>query len=452
MNQPDGMLTMSQLQKHIEDNTIDTVLAVFPDLYGRLLGKRVDAEFFIESVAKQGMGACNYLLTVDMEMEVIPGYTYASWEKGYGDLEMLPDLATLRVASWLDRTAMVMCDVVDPQSKELVTVAPRSLLQAQLEKAKTHGFTVNAASELEYFIFKQSYRKAAKKQYHNLQPVGWYIEDYHALQGSREEFFNGAARRHLKASGIPVETSKGEWGLGQHELNIRYANALTMADRHMVFKQCLKEIADGLEVSITFMAKFAEDGAGSSCHVHFSLYQDSKNVFLHQPDLFQWFLGGWIKHVPELMVFYAPTVNSYKRFQSGSWAPTGLAWSHDNRTAGFRIVGAGTEAMRIECRLPGADCNPYLVYAAILASGLAGIEQKIAPPPEFTGDAYADENLPRVPANLGEAAAAFAQSAFAKATFGETVVTHYAHFFQTEWQQYQAAVTDWERKRYFERI
>jgi glutamine synthetase len=292
-----------------------------------------------------------------------------------------------------------------------------------------------------------------------LQPAGWYLEDYNILQGTRTEPYTAAVRRHLRDSRVPVESSKGEWGLGQHELNIRYAEALEMADRHVVFKQCLKETAERMGISVTFMAKFAQDRAGSSCHLHVSLWTDGRNVFdggsqfgpVKCSDAFRWFLGGWIAHTPEVMVFYAPTVNSYKRFVDASWAPTRLAWSYDNRTAGFRVVGGGP-SLRIECRIPGADCNPYLALAAALASGLDGIASRIEPPECFSGDIYAARHLPRVASSLGEATEAFASSQFAKRTFGSDVVEHYAHFFTTETSTYGAAVTDWERRRYFVRI
>jgi glutamine synthetase len=320
-----------------------------------------------------------------------------------------------------------------------------------VELAKHRGYAGFAATELEHYLFRSSYRDAAQRDFRDLEPAGWYLEDYHILQGTRTEAFHAAARRHLKLSGVPVETSKCEWGRGQHELNIRYAEALDMADRHVVFKQCLKELADAAGMSVTFMAKLAADAAGSSCHIHFSLWQEGRNAFAERDELFRWFLGGWIAHVPDVMVFYAPTVNSYKRYVDASWAPTRLAWSHDNRTAGFRVVGQGP-ALRIECRIPGADCNPYLALAASLASGLEGIENRIEPPECFVGDIYAAKNLPRVPYRLGEAVEIFAASDFAKRAFGDEVVEHYAHFYRTEAAAYDKAVTDWERRRYFERI
>jgi glutamine synthetase len=445
------MLELEQLRAMVEKGEIETVVAGFTDHYGRLMGKRFDAEMFVAEVAAGGGHACDYLLTVDMEMEPVPGYRFANWELGYGDFHLVPDLATLRVASWLEKSAFVVCDVKSEKTHGYVSVAPRSILRRQVEAAQNLGYRGFAATELEHYLFRTSYRQAAQEGYRNLEPAGWYLEDYHILQGTRSESFHAAARRHLKLSGVPVETSKGEWGRGQHELNIRYAEALDMADRHVVFKQCLKEIAEAAGMSVTFMAKLAADSAGSSCHIHFSLWRDAKNVFENRSDLFRWFLGGWIAHVPEVMVFYAPTVNSYKRYVDASWAPTRLAWSEDNRTAGFRVVGQGA-SLRIECRIPGADCNPYLALAASLASGLDGIERKTEPPECFVGDIYAAKNLPRVPRTLTEAVALFSQSAFAKQAFGSEVVEHYTHFYRTEAAAYDKAVTDWERQRYFERI
>ena len=450
-----GMLTPKDLQAKTDAGEIDTVIVAFSDHYGRLHGKRFDASFFLEDAVANGTHACDYLLTVDMEMEPIPGYSYASWEQGFGDFHLVPDLETLRLASWLERTALVLCDVEDVKTHAPVAVAPRSVLRRQLERTASAGFTAKGASELEYYIYNDSYREAAEKKYSGLEPAGWYLEDYHLLQGAREERYNGPVRRHLAASGVPVENSKGEWGRGQHEMNIRYTELLTMADRHSVMKLAMKEIADATGVSVTFMAKPVTEEAGSGCHVHVSLWQDGGSAFSNEggadTDAFRWFLGGWMAHVGDVMAFYAPTVNSYKRYQPGSWAPVGIAWSEDNRTAGFRVVGSGA-SRRIECRLPGADCNPYLVYAAVLASGLDGIANKTEPPAEFVGDVYQARDLPRVPATLREAAPAFAKSDFAREAFGAEVHEHYSHFFDVEATQYDNAVTDWERWRYFERI
>lgn len=454
-----GMLTSDDLREHVAKGTIDTVLVVFTDPYGRSMGKRFDARFFVDEGLEHGTHACDYLLTVDMEMNPVPGYRFASWDRGYGDVHLVPDPGTLRVASWLDRTAMVQCDVHDSKSGALVEVAPRTLLRRQLERAAAAGFGAKGSSELEYYLFRDSYRSAAAKHWHGLEPAGWYLEDYHALQGTRTEPFHAEARRHLSASGVPVETSKGEWGLGQHELNVRYADVLAMADRHVVFKQCLKEIAEAQGLALTFMAKIAPDQAGSSCHLHLSLWRDGRNAFpgerelgpVRCSDAFRHFLGGWIARANELMPFYAPTVNSYKRYQSGSWAPTRLAWSYDNRTAGFRVVGRD-QSLRIECRIPGADANPYLAFAAALASGLDGIARRTEPPPIFEGNVYEARELPEVSKTLREANERFARSAFAREAFGADVVEHYVHFFASEQAAYDQAVTDWERRRYFERI
>jgi glutamine synthetase len=451
MNKTRGMLALEELKGMVAKGEIETVLAGFTDHYGRLMGKRFDAEMYVDEIVKSGGHACDYLLTVDMEMEPVPGYKFANWELGYGDFHMVPDPATLRLATWLDKTAFVLCDIKSEKTHDYVSVAPRSILRRQVDAAKKLGYTGYAGTELEHYLFQTSFKQAAQQDYRNLDPAGWYLEDYHMLQGARTEGFHAAARRHLKHSGVPVETSKGEWGKGQHELNVRYAEVLEMADRHAVFKQCLKEIADAAGMSVTFMAKPFADAAGSSCHIHFSLAKDGKTAFAKDGDVFRWFLGGWLAHVPDVMVFYAPTVNSYKRYVDASWAPTRIAWSIDNRTAGFRVVGAGP-SLRIECRIPGADCNPYLALAASLASGLDGIANKIEPPEVFVGDIYQARNLPRVPYTLAEANAFFSSSAFCKKAFGEEVVEHYAHFFRTEAQAYDKAVTDWERRRYFERI
>jgi glutamine synthetase len=436
-----GMLEVSDLGS----GAFDTVVVAFSDHYGRLCGKRYDAEFFCEEIAKDGTHGCDYLLTTDMELEPVPGYQFANWQLGYGDMHLVPDLSTLRVTSWLDRTALVLCDI------EGVSVAPRSILRRQVDAAAAAGFTAMAATELEYYVFRDSYRDAAQSDYRDLEPAGWYLEDYQLLQGARTEPFTAAVRKHLKQSGVPVENSKGEWGLGQHELNVRYADALTMADRHTVYKQCVKEVADQQGISATFMAKPYSDRAGSSCHVHLSLWRGDEAAFAGESDEFRRFLGGMLARVADVMALLAPTVNSYKRFVDASWAPTRLAWSHDNRTAGFRVVGHGP-SLRIECRIPGADCNPYLALAALLAAGLDGIGAKTEPPAEFEGDVYEARHLEHVPSTLREATEQFAASEFNRAAFGNDVVEHYTHFFRSEQAAFDAAVTDWERRRYFERI
>ncbi len=452
------MIEIETLQDLIASDEIDTVIAAFPDLYGRLVGKRFAGKFFLDSVAEAGTHACDYLLTVDMEMEPVEGYSFTNWEKGYGDFHLVPDLGTLRVASWLPKTAIVLCDLQN-ERHDPVAVAPRSMLKAQVKRAAALGLLAKAGSEAEYYIYDQGYRKLAKRNYQRMQPAGDYIEDYHILQGTREEPLNRQIRNALEKSGVPVECTKGEWGLGQHELNLRYAEVLEMADRHTLYKQCAKEVAETIGKSVTFMAKPFAEGAGSSCHVHLSLWDGDTNAFVGDgtlgnvkcSDRFRWFLGGWVRHAAEIMSMMAPNVNSYKRYQPGSWAPTRLAWSTDNRTAGFRIVGQGS-SLRIECRIPGADCNPYLVYASALAAGLDGIENKIEPPEMFEGNAYDAAHVEHVPRTLVEATDRFAGCEFTRVAFGPDVVEHYAHFFRVEQAAFDSAVTDWERRRYFERI
>ncbi len=449
-------LTLEDLRQLVESGDIDTVILAFTDHYGRLLGKRSDADFFLDTI-DDGTHACDYLLAVDMEMEPVDGYAYTNWEGGYGDFHMVPDFSTMRRCAWTERTVMVLCDVVDDSTHTNVGVAPRSILRRQLEVAAESGYTAKAASELEFFLYRDTYREAHEKGYVDLTAAGWYVEDYHLLQGARVEDYVGAARRVLRDSGIPVENSKGEAAIGQHELNIRYSEVLDMADRHVLMKQAMKELADSQGVSVTFMAKPHTGQPGSSCHIHLSLWKDGHNAFsgtaeqAERSDVFRWFLGGWMRHTPTLMPCYAPTVNSYKRYQEQSWAPTRLAWSTDNRTAGFRIVGSGP-SLRIECRIPGADVNPYLAYAAALASGLDGIANQIEPPDEFSGDVYSAADIATVPTTLREANDRFKSSADARRLLGDDVVDHYGWFFTQECEAYDQAVTDWELRRYFERI
>ena len=447
-----GLLSIDDLRSLVGTGAIDTVVCAFPDLYGRLLGKRLDAHHYLDTAAAGGTHACDYLFTVDMEMEPVEGYAFANWERGYGDVHLVPDHTTLRRCTWLDRTALVLCAVELTDSHEPVRVAPRSILAEQVARLADAGYHALAASELEYFLYRNRYLDLASDDYRDLTPAGWYIEDYHLLQATRTEDVNGAFRRHLAASGVPIESTKGEASRGQHEINIRYADVEVMADRHVLVKHACKEIAEQVGSAVTFMAKPQDGEVGSSSHLHLSLWRGGVNLFGVDgvDDTFRHFLGGWMAHAAELMVCYAPTVNSYKRYQAQSWAPTSLAWSHDNRTCGFRIVGHGP-ARRIECRLPGADVNPYLAYAAVLASGLDGIERGTEPPPALEGDAYTADVTP-LPRRLSDAVEAFDGSAFARSAFGDDVVDHYVRFFREEVRQYDAAVTDWERRRYFERI
>ncbi|HEY2830454.1 MAG TPA: glutamine synthetase family protein, partial [Thermoanaerobaculia bacterium] len=429
----------------------ETIIACFPDMYGRLVGKRIAARYFIDEVAEHGMHACDYLLACDVDMEPVPGYTFTSWAKGSGDFHPVPDFETMRIASWQHKTAIVLCDIHDEKTESLLTLAPRSILRRQIARAAEQGYTAFGASELELYVFNDSFEEVAKKGFINLEPIGRLIEDYHILQGTKEEFLIGDIRSHLERSGIPVESSKGEWGPGQQEIGLRYAELLEMADRHHLYKHAAKEIAWQHGKAITFMAKWDERYAGSSCHIHMSLWDKSgkKSLFAGETETFRHFLGGWMAHIRELFAFYAPYPASYKRYVAGSFAPTGIAWSHDNRTAGFRIVGSGP-SLRIECRAAGADANAYLAFAATLAAGLDGIANRIEPPAAFEGDVYAAQDLPHVPHTLNESIAALEQSAFARTTFGDDVVEHYLHFFKTEQRKFDAAVTDWERRRYFE--
>lgn len=452
------MLTAAELGDLVQRGDIDTVLVVFPDLYGRLVGKRYDAGFYCAEVAAHGMHACDYLLACDMDMDPVPGYRFTSWEKGYGDIRCRPDPATLRRAAWMERTALVLCDAHADSDDSLVEVAPRSILRRQLERAAAAGFVPMGASELEFFILRDSYEQAHAKGFDRLTTAGWFIEDYHTLQGAKVEPLIGAIRRALAASGVPVESSKGEWGPGQHELNVVYAPFLEMCDRHVIYKHCAKEIAIQQGCAVTFMAKLDESLAGSSMHLHSSLWSDggARAAFdapaAHGalPDPCRWWLGGLMRHARASTLLFAPYVNSYKRFRAGSFAPTAIAWAHDNRTAGFRIVGHGP-SLRVECRIPGADANPYLAFAATLAAGLDGIANRIEPPPRFDGDAYSAPELPHVPATLPEAIAELDGSRFFRHAFGDAVVDHLVHFARTEQRKFDETVTTWERRRYLER-
>lgn len=456
-----GMLTLAELSNAVEQEEIETVITAFPDMYGRLMGKRMGGRFFLDTVARGGMHACDYLLACDMEMDPVPGYEFASWEKGYGDVHCVPDLTTLRWAAWLPRTALVLCDIVAEKGHEPVEVSPRRMLQRQLARARDMGFAVMAGSEIELYAFDETYESARAKHYHDLVTVGRYIEDYHIFQGTKEEGLIGAIRRGLDASGVPVESTKGEWGPGQQEINLTFSEALVQADRNTIYKHAAKEIAFAQGKAVTFMAKFDERLAGSGMHMHISLWDapGGRNLFEGDEEMgpvrsspeFRWFLGGWIAHARELVACWAPYVASYKRYQAGSFAPTGIAWSYDNRTAGFRVVGRG-QSLRAECRVPGADANPYIAYAAALAAGLDGIERRTEPPAIFAGDIYQAESLPRVPRTLREATGLFAESALAREAFGDEVVAHYLHFLETEQRKFDEVVTCWERARFFERV
>jgi len=453
-----GRLTRDALLELIRSGEVETVIAAVPDLYGRLMGKRFTGRFFADTVSDHGWHACDYLLACDMEMDPVPGYRFTSWESGYGDMKAVPDWDTLRRAAWLPSTAIVLCDLTRDDGRPL-DVAPRRLLYCQSERALKMGIVLKGGSELELYLFKETYDSARDKSYHGLRTHGSYIEDYHLLQGTKEEPVIGAIVRALDASGVPMESSKGEWGPGQQELNLRYCEVLEQADRNVLAKHAAKEVAYEKGASVTFMAKWDEKYAGNGLHQHISAWdRDGKALFagdqeigpVKGSELFRFFLGGVLAHGAELALLYAPNVNSYKRYQSGSFAPTGIAWSYDNRTAGFRVVGQGP-SLRIECRLPGGDANPYLAYAAVLAAGLAGVERRIEPPPIFQGDVYAAQKLQKVPGTLREAIALFEKSELARQAFGDDVVEHYLHFARTEQRKFDQVVTCWERERFFER-
>jgi glutamine synthetase len=448
-----GMLSLDDLRKEGESGAIETVVAAFTDMQGRLFGKRIQVEYFLDEVTEHGIEGCDYLLALDMEMEPVPGYEMANWEKGYGDFGISPDIATLRQIPWLDRTAFVVCDVVTEDGSPVVA-SPRQVLISQYERAAEMGYTPMFASELEFFLFKESYAEAHEKDYRDLTPTIPYILDYHILATTMDEAYLGPIRRGMQGAGIPIEFSKGEAWLGQHEVNVRYADAVTSADRHTIYKNGVKEIAFLNGISATFMAKTSEKDIGSSCHIHSSLVgEDGNNVFVEgheETDTFRHYLGGLRRHIRELALFIAPAVNSYKRYAAESWAPTSVSWGRDNRTCGFRIVGHG-QSHRVECRIPGADVNPYLSYAALLAAGLDGIENQLDPGPELVGNAYEAAEAEPFPSSLNEALQLWEGSDFAKRAFGEAVHKHYLNYGRYEQKDYERVVTDYERRRMFER-
>ena len=448
-----GMLSLDDLRKEGESGAIETVVAAFTDMQGRLFGKRIQVEYFLDEVTEHGIEGCDYLLALDMEMEPVPGYEMANWEKGYGDFGISPDIATLRQIPWLDRTAFVVCDVVTEDGSPVVA-SPRQVLISQYERAAEMGYTPMFASELEFFLFKESYAEAHEKDYRDLTPTIPYILDYHILATTMDEAYLGPIRRGMQGAGIPIEFSKGEAWLGQHEVNVRYADAVTSADRHTIYKNGVKEIAFLNGISATFMAKTSEKDIGSSCHIHSSLVgDDGNNVFVEgheETDTFRHYLGGLRRHIRELALFIAPAVNSYKRYAAESWAPTSVSWGRDNRTCGFRIVGHG-QSHRVECRIPGADVNPYLSYAALLAAGLDGIENQLDPGPELVGNAYEAAEAEPFPSSLNEALQLWEGSDFAKRAFGEAVHKHYLNYGRYEQKDYERVVTDYERRRMFER-
>jgi glutamine synthetase len=415
------------------------------------MGKRLTGRYFLEDVLEGGEGAihaCNYLLAVDMEMDPQPGYAMASWERGYGDFHLRPDFATLRRIPWLEGTALVLCDVAWEDGSPVVA-SPRQVLAAQVARAQAAGLEPMFGSELEFYLLRETYSQAHEKHYRDLTPSVPYILDYHVLATTYDDTFIRQIRNGMQGAGIPVESSKGEAWPGQHEINFRYADALTMADNHVIYKNGAKEIAHRNGCSITFMAKPDHSWIGSSCHIHASLWRDGRNAFASEDAVFGGFLAGWIACAGELALFLAPNVNSYKRYAAGSWAPTTLAWGHDNRTCGFRIVGHGA-SKRVETRIPGGDVNPYLAFAALIAAGLHGIEAGLELPPALEGNAY-ESDARRFPSTLREAIAELENGSVARAALGDEVVDHYLNYGRTEQRLFDEAVTCWERERLFER-
>jgi glutamine synthetase len=447
-------LNLEQLRNAAQAGRIDTVLLAFTDMQGRLQGKRLTARHFLDSVVEHGAEACNYLMAVDVEMNTVDGYSLASWERGYGDFAMVPDLSTMRPVPWHEKTALCLADLAWEDGSPVLP-SPRQVLRRQLERLEERGLRASAATELEFIVFKDTYEEAFEKGYRDLTPTIPYILDYHVLATTMDEPFIQQLRRGMQGAGIPVEFSKGEAWHGQHELNVRYADAVTAADRHTIYKNGVKEIAHLNGLSATFMAKPSEKDIGSSCHIHMSLVDEASgtSAFLdagEESDVFRHFLGGLRRYVRELALFVAPSVNSYKRYATESWAPTSISWGRDNRTCGFRIVGHG-QSRRVECRIPGADVNPYLGFAALLSAGLDGIEHGIDPGPELVGNAYELAEAEPFPSSLNEAVELWEHSDFAKQAFGEEVWAHYLNYGRTEQRLFAEVVTDYERRRMFER-
>jgi glutamine synthetase len=449
-----GMLTLQQLRTLAETGEIDTILMAAPDMQGRLQGKRVMPRFFLESVTADAAEGCAYLLATDIECSPVAGYALTSWEKGYGDFVFVPDMATLRLAPWQPGAAMVLCDI-ELLGHKPAEMAPRTMLKKQLARLAEHGLTAYAATELEFILFRTSYEDAWNRSYRDLTPANQYNCDYSMLGTARVEPVIRKIRNAMEAAGVQVENSKGECNLGQHEINFRYGEALEAADGHVIYKEAAKEIAAEAGHALTFMAKFNER-EGNSCHTHLSLRDASgQAVFLdadgHSPSkTFLQFLAGLIAHAEELAFFFAPNINSYKRYAAGTFAPTSIAWGMDNRTCAFRVLGHG-KSLRVENRLPGGDVNPYLAMAAMIAAGLDGIERELAPVPVFAGNAYVAD-LPKMPSTLADAARLFTASEFNKAAFGADVVAHYGNMAKVELDAFNSAVTDWERFRSFERM
>ena len=446
------------IDEGIADGSVDTVVVAFPDMYGRPVGKRVTADFFSSHVADHGIEACEYLLAVDVDMTPMPGYRFASWDTGYGDVVCRPDYETTRRIPWLPGTALVIADLTD-EAGEPVEVSPRQMLRHQLDRAAARGLLVDAATELEFFLFRDSYEEAAAAAWKDLTPHTSTIEDYQLLQTAREEYILRRIRNEMLGAGIPIEFSKGEAGRGQHEVNVTFAGALETADRHLVFKNGIKEIAAQEGRAATFMAKWTMEDVGSSCHLHVSLRDaESGESVMADPShhhglssVARRFLAGQLLAAQELAWCAAPTLNSYRRYVPGSWAPTAAVWGEDNRTCGFRVVGQGA-SRRVESRIPGADVNPYIVIAAAIAGGLYGIDYEYDLPDPYPGNAYEATDVPRIPATLVEAIEELRASAVASQAFGPDVHQHLLNMAEQEWAASNRHVSDWELARNFERI
>ena len=452
-----GKLTFEDLKQAVADGEIDTVLVVQVDMQGRLMGKRFQAENFVES-AWEETHCCNYLLSTDMEMHTVEGYKATSWATGYGDYVMKPDLATLRRVPWLAGTALVICDVLDHHTHEEVPHSPRAILKKQIARLTAKDTRVFMASELEFFLFRETYDEARAKGHGGLTPISAYNEDYHIFQTTKEEDVMRAIRTGLQGADVPVENSKGEADAGQGEINVRYTGALTMADRHAIIKNGCKEIAWSKGRAISFMAKWSDKAAGSSCHIHQSLAGPDGQPLFYDPAsehgmsaTMRHYLAGLLCHSSEITCFLAPYINSYKRFTEGMFAPTKAVWSLDNRTAGYRICAANTKAVRVECRIGGADLNPYLAMAALIAAGIDGMKKRLPLEPAFVGDAYGGAGIPAIPSTLRDATAALDGSEMLRAAFGDDVIEHYVHAARWEQLEYDRRVTDWEVARGFER-
>jgi glutamine synthetase len=448
-----GMLTLDELRTAVRDGSVDTVLVAFTDMQGRLQGKRCAAQHFLDEVVGHAAEACNYLLAVDVEMNTVSGYAMSSWERGYGDFVLQPDMSTLRLLPWHEATALVLCDLQWLDGAP-VPASPRQVLKGQLDRLAERGLTADVGTELEFMVFTDSYDAAWQKAYHELRPANLYNVDYSLLGTARVEPLLRRIRNGMAGAGMVVESAKGECNLGQHEIAFRYADALTTCDNHSIYKTGAKEIADQAGSSLTFMAKY-DEREGNSCHIHVSLRGADGNAFVGDGEhgfspLFEHFLAGQLACLRELTYLFAPNVNSYKRYAPGSFAPTAVAWGLDNRTCSLRVVGHGA-GLRVENRVPGGDVNPYLATAALVAAGLHGIENELALEPAFVGNAY-DSDRPTVPRTLREAAELFAGSKVAQQAFGADVVEHYANAAAIEVAAFDAAVTDWERRRGFERL